>query len=139
MRAYLAERRESQFYLSPYVDYRSADGLFRKYRIAFVDGRPYACHMAIAEQWMIYYLNAGMKESAAKRAEEAHFMSAFEADFARRHGAALAAIADRIALDYFAIDCAEMPDGRLLLFEADPSVAAASTKAPSARPLKSSC
>ena len=31
----------------PHVDYKGVDGLFRKYRIVFVDGRPYPCHMAI--------------------------------------------------------------------------------------------
>jgi hypothetical protein len=117
--AYLAERPEGEFYLSRYVDYRDADGLFRKYRIVFIEGRPYACHMAITDQWMIYYLNASMKESAAKRAEEARFMSGFDDDFARRHADALAALARRIGLDYFGIDCAETADGRLLLFEAD--------------------
>jgi hypothetical protein len=117
--SYLADRDETQFFVSPFIDYRSADGLFRKYRIAFVEGRPYASHMAIADQWMIYYLNAGMRDSAAKRDEEALFMRDFDEGFGRRHRAALVAIAERIGLDYFAIDCGELPDGRLLLFEAD--------------------
>ena len=29
------------------------------------------------------------------------------------------AVAERVGLDYFGIDCAETPDGRLLLFEGD--------------------
>src|SRR5262249_32460549 len=102
--AYLAARPEAHFYLSPFVDYAGADGLFRKYRIVFIGGAPYACHMAIADQWMIYYLNADMKGSAEKRAEEAQFMAAFDGDFARRHAAALGAIAERVGLDYFGID-----------------------------------
>ena len=119
LQAYLAERPETRFFIAPFVDYRGADGLYRKYRVAFIGGRAFACHMAITDHWMIYYLNAGMRESAAKRAEEARFMRDFDADFARRHAAALNAIAGRIGLDYFAIDCAELADGRLLLFEAD--------------------
>jgi hypothetical protein len=116
---YLAERSEAAFYLSRFVDYRSRDGLYRKYRIVFIDGRPFACHMAITDQWMIYYLNANMKESAGKRAEEAQFMADFDVDFASWHDAALAAIAGRVGLDYFGIDCAETADGKLLVFEAD--------------------
>jgi hypothetical protein len=116
---YLAERPEPLFYGSPFIDYRGGDGLFRKYRIVFIAGRPYACHMAITDQWMIYYLNANMKESAAKRAEEERFMGQFDEDFAKRHAVALGAIAERVGLDYFGIDCAETPDGRLLVFEAD--------------------
>ncbi|HXL30337.1 MAG TPA: hypothetical protein VN968_13755, partial [Bradyrhizobium sp.] len=46
MDRYLAERPESEFFVSRFVDYANDDGLFRKYRIVFVDGRPYACHMA---------------------------------------------------------------------------------------------
>lgn len=117
--SYLAERSESEFAISRFVDYRSGDGLFRKYRVVYVEGRPYAVHMAIAEQWAIWYLNAGMKADAAKRAEEAHFLTEFDNDFGRRHQAALAAIHERIGLDYYAIDCAETGDGRLLVFEAD--------------------
>jgi glutathione synthase/RimK-type ligase-like ATP-grasp enzyme len=119
LKAYLKRQLEPAFHLSRFVDYRSADGLFRKYRIVFIDGQAYACHMAISEQWMIYYLNAGMARSAAKRAEEAQFFARFEADFARRHGPALSVLAERVGLDYFGIDCAETPDGELLPFEGD--------------------
>ena len=116
---YLAERQERGFYISRFVDYRSPDGLFRKYRIVFIGGKPYACHMAIADQWMLYYLNAGMAESAAKKIEEERFMTGFDHEFAKRHHAALAGIAERVDLDYFGIDCAQTAEGSLLLFEAD--------------------
>jgi hypothetical protein len=116
---YLQGRPEEEFYISPFVDYRSADGLFRKCRIALIDGQPYACHMAVSQHWMVHYLNAGMTESAAKRDEEALFMATFDEDFAMRHKVALHAIAERVGLAYFAIDCGELPDGSLLLFEAD--------------------
>lgn len=117
--AYLADQEAELFYLCPFVDYASADGLYRKQRIAMIAGRPLVCHMAVSERWMVHYLNAGMTESAEKRAEEAAFMAAFDDDFARRHAAAFSELQARIGLDYFAIDCAEAPDGRLLLFEAD--------------------
>jgi glutathione synthase/RimK-type ligase-like ATP-grasp enzyme len=119
VRRYLGIQGEAQFYISRFIDYRGPDGLFRKYRIVFIEGRPYACHMAISDQWMIYYLNANMKESAEKRAEEAQFMRDFDGDFAARHSDALGAIAARVGLDYFGIDCGETRDGRLLVFEAD--------------------
>jgi hypothetical protein len=115
--AYLRERPEREFSVAPFIDYRGPDGLFRKYRIALIDGRPFACHMAISEQWIVHYHDAGMRESAEKRAEEARFVSDFDEDFGRRHAIALRAVADRVGLDYFAIDCAETPDGKLLLLE----------------------
>src|SRR3984957_13299279 len=116
---YLADRPEQEFFVSRFVDYAGHDGLFRKYRIVFVDGRPYACHMAIADRWDIWYLNAGMAFSESKRREEERFMRSFDSGFARRHQGALAALADRIGLDYFTIDCAENKNGELLIFEAD--------------------
>lgn len=119
---YLRMMPESTFYISRFVDYRGPDGLFRKYRIALINGRPFACHMAISEHWMIHYLNAGMSESAAKRAEEARFMADFDTAFARRHAATLCTITERMGLDYYGIDCAETADGKLLIFEVDTSM-----------------
>jgi len=116
---YLRERQEQEFFISRFVDYSSDDGLFRKYRLVFVDGRPYACHLAIADRWDIWYLNAGMSQSAGKRLEEENFIRAFDDGFARRHQVALAGIAARIGLDYFTVDCAETKSGSLLVFEAD--------------------
>ncbi|HSY56698.1 MAG TPA: hypothetical protein VK834_09620 [Bradyrhizobium sp.] len=116
---YLDGRTEEEFFISRFVDYSSGDGLFRKYRIVFIDGEPYACHLAIADRWDIWYVNAGMSASAEKRAEEETFMRTFDSGFAARHRAALSALAGRVGLDYFTIDCAETKQGSLLIFEAD--------------------
>ncbi len=107
------------FYLSHYVDYQSSDAKFRKYRIALIDGRPYLCHLAISEHWLVHYASAGMEEDGAKRAEEERCMENFATDFATRHSSALQAITERVDLSYFAIDCAENQQGELLLFEVD--------------------
>lgn len=116
---YLARVPAERFYLARFVDYRGAGGMFRKFRVVLIDGRPFVCHYAISSHWMIHYLNAGMDRSAEKRAEEAHCMAHFDAGFAVRHRAALAAIDHRIGLPYLGIDCAETPDGHLLIFEID--------------------
>ncbi|MEI6243877.1 MAG: RimK family alpha-L-glutamate ligase [Acidobacteriota bacterium] len=122
LRAYLSVQPETEFCLTPFVDYRGADGLFRKYRVSLIDGRPFLSHLAISAHWMIHYLNAGMAESPEKRAEEARVMASFDHNFARRHQDAFHAIGSRIGLDYFSVDCGETPDGRLLIFEADNSM-----------------
>jgi glutathione synthase/RimK-type ligase-like ATP-grasp enzyme len=119
LHAYLATHPASEFYLAPFVDYSGPDGQFRKYRIVLIDGTPFICHLAISSHWMVHYLNAGMDDSAAKRAEEAAGMAAFDDGFARRHAAALAEIDSRMGLPYLGIDCAETRDGRLLIFEVD--------------------
>ncbi len=116
---YLERVDATHFYLSRFVDYRNADGQFRKYRITLVDGKPFICHFAISSHWMIHYLNAGMTESQAKRDEEADCMAHFDTQFALRHADAIQAIHERLALAYVGIDCAETPDGKLLIFEVD--------------------
>ena len=116
---YLAGQPGEMFYVSPFVDYRSPDGRFRKLRVALVDGRPFIVHMAVSDHWMVHYLNAGMAEDAGKRAEEAAMMASFDDGFARRHAGAFAALHAAFGLDYFAVDCAEDREGALLLFEAD--------------------
>jgi len=133
---YLAERPEQEFFVSRFVDYANEDGLFRKYRVVFVGGRPYACHMAIAARWDIWYLNAGMSDNAAKRLEEETFMRTFDIGFARRHATALAGMAERIGLDYFTIDCAENKDGDLLIFEADNTAVVHNMDSPEVFPYK---
>lgn len=116
---YLEKMPDPEFYVSPFVDYRSADGLYRKYRVALIKGRPHAAHMGISDNWMIHFANAGMTESAEKREEEAHFMRDFDEDFARRHHEALKGLSEILGLDYVVLDCAETRDGKLLVFEAD--------------------
>ena len=117
--AYLTERKEQDFFVARFVDYVSPDGLYRKYRLAMVDGKPYACHMAIADRWDIWYLNAYMAFSEEKRAEEAVFMLDFDHAFAARHKSALEEMSRRVGLDYFIVDCAENQNRELLVFEAD--------------------
>jgi len=116
---YLTASTADSFYIAPFIDYRGADGLFNKQRIVLVKGRPFPSHMAISSHWMVHYMNAGMAESAEKRAVEAQWMADFDADFAVRHRAGFEALYRFIGLDYFGIDCAELPDGRLLVFELD--------------------
>lgn len=117
--AYLGRVGGSEFYLSRFIDYSGADGMFRKYRVVLIAGVPYICHFAISKHWMIHYLNAGMAESLEKREQEAECMLHFDDEFATRHRDALAAINQRIGLEYVGIDCAETRDGELLIFEID--------------------
>lgn len=117
--AWLDTQTAPELYVMPFIDYRGPDGLFGKQRVVFIQGRAFASHMAMSEHWIVHYLSAGMAESAEKRAVEQAWMENFETDFAIRHRAAFAALHRHIPLDYFGIDCAELPDGRLLVFEVD--------------------
>ncbi|HET9095464.1 MAG TPA: tetratricopeptide repeat protein [Candidatus Baltobacteraceae bacterium] len=119
---YLQRVPAQAFYVMPFVDYRSPDGYYRKYRIIVVDGVPYAHHLAISPQWMIHYYNAPMRETAWMREEEAFYLAHFERVFEEPLRAALSEIAKVMGLDYVGVDCSIDPQGRLLVFEADPAM-----------------
>jgi hypothetical protein len=119
LETFFGQYPSTDYHVADFVDYRSDDGRYRKFRIALIDGRPYLCHLAVSEHWMVHYRSAGMDLDADKRAEEARAMVSFDADFALRHQQALQEIASRLGLDYVVLDVSETRDGRLLLFEAD--------------------
>ena len=116
--SYLSRVDAQDIYVSRFIDYSGPDGRFRKIRVALIDGVPFVCHMAVSSNWMVHYVNAGMYEEAWKREEELAFMEDFE-NFVERHRDALTAIYQRTHLDYLCIDCAQTPDGKLLVFEID--------------------
>jgi glutathione synthase/RimK-type ligase-like ATP-grasp enzyme len=115
--AYLDDHAAAEFFISQFLDYRSPDGLFRKYRVVLMRGTPYLCHMGISEHWMVHYPYKEMIAHPERREEEKQAMEGFDEAFARRHQRALAALAEKIDLEYFGLDCAESPNGELVIFE----------------------
>ena len=118
--AYYAQHRGVRvFTIAPFVDYRSADGLWRKYRVIFVDGVAYPLHLAIHDDWAVWYYNAQMQACPRKQAEEQRFLDDLAGAMPARAVRALGEIARRVWLDYFGLDCSVLPDGRLLVFEVE--------------------
>ncbi len=115
--AYLAEVPAAEYYVSDFRDYRSADGLFRKARFIFVGGAVFPYHLAICRGWLAHYWRADM--TAALRAEEAAFLADPTCLFPASAMSAIRETAARLDLDFGGIDCAPLPDGRVLLFEAN--------------------
>jgi hypothetical protein len=135
---YLDRHPAKMFFFAPFVDYRLSDGLYRKYRVAMLDGKPFLCHLAIADHWMLHYLNACMDEDAAKRDEEARAFASFDGVFAVRHAAALNALYERTgSLEYITLDCAETKEGELLIFEAGTAMVVHDMDPPDMYPYKS--
>jgi len=116
--SYAARVSSDNYYACPFIDYRDSDGMYRKMRIAFIDGKSYPCHMATSDHWMVHYVNASMYENADRRQMEREFMELYP-QFESLHKEALSAIGQLSGLDYFAVDCAICPDGSLLIFEID--------------------
>lgn len=115
---YAARVPSERYDLTPFVDYRSADGFYRKYRVMFVDGVPYPYHLALDESWMIHYYRAPMGEHEWMREEERRFLQAPE-EALSGWNTALLEVGAAVDLDYFGIDCTVLPDGTLFVFEAD--------------------
>jgi hypothetical protein len=116
--AYAARVPSEAYDAGAFVDYRSADGFYRKYRVMFVDGEPYPYHLALDETWMIHYHRAPMGEHEWMRDEERRFLQAPEGVLPG-WTTTMRAIGAATGLDYFGIDCTVLADGTLFVFEAD--------------------
>ncbi len=106
-------------YATAFQDYRSADGFYRKYRMIFVDRRPFAYHLAIGPDWMVHHGTAGMGDDALRRAEEVLFLDDPVASLGPEAMTAIAEIGWRLDLDYAGVDFSLTGDGRVLVFEAN--------------------
>lgn len=107
------------YYGTAFHDFRSPDGFYRKYRIIFVDRRPYPYHLACAPGWLVHYGTSGTAEHAKLLAEEQRFLDDPEAALGSRAMAAIRAIGERLDLDFCGIDFSLLDDGQVLMFEAN--------------------
>jgi tetratricopeptide (TPR) repeat protein len=105
--------------VTAFVDFASPDGLFRKYRMMFIDRQPLPYHLAIGDAWLVHYMTANMESHSERLAEERRFLEDPAAALGPRAMAALAAIGARLDLDYAGIDFSLLQDGRVLVFEAN--------------------
>jgi hypothetical protein len=102
-----------------YVESRSDDGAFRKYRVMAIGGELYPVHLAIDDAWKVHYFRSTMGERADRRDEEAAFLCDARAVLGDRVHAALRRVAAELVLDYGGIDFAVLPGGETLVFEAN--------------------
>lgn len=142
LKAYLAQGSERHFFRTPFVEYRSRDKQYRKYRVVLMDGAPAICHLCISDHWMVHYMSAGMADETpageGKRTEESRCFELFDEPkgFASRHRDAFIALQHAIDLPYFGLDCAELPSGELLIFEVDCSMTVHNMDSPKRFPYK---
>ena len=106
-------------YLTAFHDTRSADGLWRKYRAIFIQGEALPYHLAASDRWLVHYWTAGMESCSERREEERHFLCDPVSALGAQTWKAVRAIGQRIGLDWCGIDFARLPDGRVLVFEAN--------------------
>ena len=112
-------------YVSEYRNFRTEDDdLFRKYRVVFVDRQPFPYHLAIADEWLVHYETAEMPGAGGRQAEELRFLQDPAAALGESAWAAVRAIGERLDLDYGGVDFSILPNGKVLVFEANATMLA---------------
>jgi glutathione synthase/RimK-type ligase-like ATP-grasp enzyme len=102
-------------YLTQFVDYRDADGRYRKTRLVVVGDTAHTRHLIVSASWMVHR----KERLAGTEDEERAWLDGFATHTLPRIAPAIRALARRLGLDYFGIDCSLRPDGTLLIFEAN--------------------
>ncbi len=107
------------YYLTEFVDFRSPDGLYRKYRLIMLDGRVYPRHLIASDHWNIHSRSRStvMQNNLELIAQEQAFLDHPERHFKESVQQALAQIRRELELDYFGVDCGLNADGDLVVFE----------------------
>lgn len=123
LRAALASLPEGELLAIEYLDARGADAMARKYRVMFIDRQFFPLHLAISRDWKVHYFSAAMADSAVLREEERRFLENMSAVLGERAMQALAQVCRELDLDYAGIDFGLAPDGSILLFEANATMA----------------
>jgi hypothetical protein len=118
----LAQCSDTDRYLIEYIDYRSDDGYFRKYRFIFVDGQILPYHLAIGSDWKLHHDSTDMADQQWMQREEESFLNDPASVFDSGHYRALREIQQRIGLDYFGIDCGLDRSENLVVFEVNASM-----------------
>lgn len=107
------------YYVSEFINYISTDGYYRKYRMAFVNRKPYPYHLAISKHWKVHYVTAEMQSDQWKLQEELAFLRDPTEALGPAAIEALESIGEVLNLDIGGIDFTMLPDGRILVFEAN--------------------
>lgn len=106
---------EGPLYVTEFVDFADADGLYRKHRLVVVGQEIFLRHIIVGENWLLHSARRGENTEA----EEQAALTAFAAEVPPAVRQVVMAVADALDLDYFGIDCAFLPDGGMLVFEAN--------------------
>ena len=103
-----------------FIDFRSPDGLYRKYRVFFIGPHRILRHLLIAESWVVHGgARYGVMVPRPELVAEERALFERESPFPPRIENVFEAIRSRIGLDFFGMDFALSPAGDVVLFEAN--------------------
>ncbi|HEV8022259.1 MAG TPA: tetratricopeptide repeat protein [Candidatus Lustribacter sp.] len=121
--AALATLPGEELFAIEFVDTRAADDCVRKYRVLFIDGHIYPVHLAISGAWKVHYFSADMTERAEHRAEEERFLRDMRGVLGPQVMTVLEEIERALGLDYGGVDFGVDASGRVVVFEANATMA----------------
>jgi len=107
--------------VTEFVDFRSEDGIYRKYRAFFIGDRIIFRHMLTSDRWSIHASdrNRFMIDKPNLLKEESLLFERTEGAFPKAVIETLEAVRKRMPLDYFGMDFGIAVDGKVVLFEAN--------------------
>lgn len=128
--AWAAGRSGGAFYFIRFLDYRSPDGLYRKYRAAAINGRFFPVHLFFGRAPVVHRNAALFRQLVVKHPglidEVYAFLFATDGVLDEAQGEALQRLIELVGLDFVGIDFGILPDGTLAVFEANASMMARS-------------
>lgn len=103
-----------------FIDFSSADGLYRKYRVYFIGQRRILRHLIITDSWNVHVRERTryMAEYPALVEEEKALFASAE-PFSPHVNAVFDEVRARMPLDFFGMDFGITRDGDVILFEAN--------------------
>ena len=103
--------------VTDFVDFRSEDGLWRKYRMVYAGGTLFRRHLLIDQQWNVVGDSRFFMHERKLLGEERKWL---RRPIARKAGSIDARVREQfeaMELDFGVIDYAILPDGELVIFE----------------------
>lgn len=121
------------FYLTEYVEYADSNGMYHKQRIVVINGEPVLRHTLFSDNWVVH-------ASARKFMDQKESLEDYMARFDQLRDEVIPAFSDaiieitkRLQLEYYGIDCCVLPDGQMLVFEANANMNNLNSPSPASR------
>lgn len=124
LRAVLPKYAGKQAYIIEYIDCSDDEGVYRRYRTLFVGDKIFPSSVLASEGWNVHSAASVdlMDRTQRLKEEERRYQTDMESVVGREAVDTFWRIRDEIGLDYFGIDYTFDPEGRIVVFEINPSM-----------------
>lgn len=112
-------------YVTEFIDVAGDTGVFQKIRAFYIDGDLYPIHLLRGEHWEVGRRGDRLKimhEQSWMQEDEAHCLNDLPDYLGATQHNALLDFMTEIGLDFCGVDFAADPDGKLVIFEANPAM-----------------